>query len=97
MKLTERKLRKIIREELNRLNEFGGPGETEIGLTAPEDADYELERVARGYSKEDAFRRLKMWAEENGYTVELTGDGTSVFDWTFSKNGSEQFVTVLNR
>lgn len=97
MKLTERKLRTIVREEIQSLLNEAGRSEVEIGLTAPEDADYELERVTRGYTKEEAFHHMKEWAEENGYTVEQTGDGTSIWDYTFSKDGSEQFITLLNR
>lgn len=97
MKLTERKLRNIVREEIQSVLSETGLSDVEIGLTAPEDVDYELERVARGYTKEEAFKRLRAWAEDNGYTVELTGDGTSIWDYTFSKNGSEQFVTLLHR
>lgn len=95
MKLTERKLKKIVKEEVQKVLTEDNLSWVEVGLTAPEGADYELERVAKGYDKEEAFRNLRMWAEDNGYTVELTGDGTSVFDYTFSKNGSDQYVTVL--
>lgn len=95
MKLTEKKLKKIVKEEVDKVLKESNLSWVEVGLTAPEGEDYEIERIAKGYDKEEAFRNLKMWAEENGYTVELTGDGTSIFDYTFRKNGSSQYVTVL--
>jgi len=96
MRLTERRLKKIVKEEIDRVLQEGSFSEVEVALTAPTDVDYELERVERGYTIHEAFQHLKEWAEDNGYSVELTGDGTSVWDYTFSKNGSEQFVTVLH-
>jgi len=95
MKLTERRLKKIVKEEVDKLLTEDNFSWVEVGLTAPEGANYEIERVAKGYDKEEAFQNLRMWAEENGYTVELTGDGTSIFDYTFSKNGSDQYVTEM--
>lgn len=96
MRLTERHLKKIVHEEINKVLQEGSFSEVEIALTAPEGADYELERVTRGYTLHEAFHHLREWAENNGYTVELTGEGTSIWDYTFSKDGSEQFVTVLH-
>lgn len=96
MRLTERRLKNIVEDELQKVLQEGSFSEVEVALTAPEGADYELERVERGYTIHEAFHHLQEWAEDNGYTVELTGDGTSIWDYTFSKNGSEQFVTVLH-
>jgi len=93
----KKKLREIVRKEVKSVFNEVNFSDIEIGLTAPEDADYELERVVRGYTLHEAFHHLREWAENNGYSVERTGDGTSIWDYTFSKNGSNQYITVLNR
>lgn len=61
-----------------------GHSSVELGLIAPEDEDYEIERVFEGRDEREALNRAIEYAEEQGYEIERpSGDGESVFDWRF--------------
>jgi hypothetical protein len=82
--------RKDIRQKLRvaaqktAVNEAMQKNSVEFGLLAPEEEDYEIERMFRAHDEEGALHRAIEWAEEKGYDVEEpSGDAESIFDWRF--------------
>jgi hypothetical protein len=70
----------------------------ELGLTAPEGADYEIERTFEGNTINRAFMNAWDWASGNQYEVTFEGESKedgNISDWTFSKDGSEQKLVRL--
>jgi hypothetical protein len=70
----------------------------ELGLTAPEGSDYEIERVFEGDTLNRAFMNAWDWASGNQYDVTFEGESKedgNISDWTFSKDGSEQKLVRL--